>query len=135
MNRGISGQLDDTGFGIVDAMLPNIGKDSWFRVKAMIDTGASRCLIQESLTITTEKVFFQESVAINPVGGIVPTKEYLIDLMLDEKNERGGIVIPNVRFCAINEPSLQVGLLIGAEFLKNFDFVYNGTKNSFSLYL
>ena len=134
MNRTIKAEIDEYGFPflIVELINPDNGKHSG-SLKAIIDTGAAGCLIQQAVADKLGLTCIGHSELLNPRLGIIPSNNYMITLGIDLFGLEGSAEIEGLPVGTLDDPNYPAAMIIGMSFLKNCNFEYKGKEKSFIL--
>lgn len=94
---------------------------------ALIDTGSSKTLIDKDAIGILELNSISEEKSKMYVGDNC-SGEYIIDIIFFEK-----YAINNYKVGCFEKKTDSIGLIIGTDILRNFEFIYNGIANEFTL--
>jgi hypothetical protein len=133
MDQTITGSFDEYGFPYLNLQVLNKKLNLTSDAKAIIDTGAAHCLIREDIAVQLQLEELRVADYRHPVFGIMPIKEYIMDLCLGGNSQDGGIIIEGIRAGTLVDLVYPAGVVIGVELLRYCRFEYDGQKQMFKL--
>ena len=128
----INGKFDDDFFPYIDLQVLHTKKKLSAIVKAIIDTGAAHCMIQEDLAKQLELEVLRTADYRHPILGKMPLIEYTMDLCFNNE-DRCVAKIEGVRAGTLVDTQYPAAVIIGVEVLKKCIITYDGPAQVFTL--
>lgn len=98
-------------------------------VNAIIDTGSYYSFVKEIFAIELGATFLDEAVSFQPINtSSKSSNQTALTLVIDELETE-----VEINLCIQEEIFDKIDVILGTNFLKHFEFHYNGAQDCFSL--
>ena len=128
MNQILKGEIDGLyGFPILDVLI--FGENGrQVRAKAIVDTGAAHCCLQQDVIDGLElQLIIANGTMLHPIDGVIQQKYYKVYF---ELCDQAGFEMPVAILHSVDYPA---AMILGVSFLKHCKFIYNHFEKTFEL--